>query len=114
MHRCFLKSLATALTLLTCAAWLPTQAQPSSVATPRTFPAQALRGELIIGNMPEVRLNGQAMRTTPGFRLYGHDGRLLMAHNFAGQSLQVNYVIEPSTQWLHQAWVLTPQEAARP
>ncbi len=110
---CFLRAFAAALALLIGAAWLPALAQPAPAAAgTRTFPANALRGKLVIGTMPEVTLNDQAMRTTPGFRLFGSDGKLLMAHHFAGQSLLVNYVIEPSTQWLPQAWVLTPEEAA--
>ena len=121
MHRCLPfplpRALAASLALLCAAAALPAQAQnaPSvtaATAGTRNFPPAALRGKLVIGAMPEVTLNGKAMRTTPGFRLFSTEGRLLMAHTLAGQNLLVNYVIEPSTQWLHTAWVLTPAEAA--
>lgn len=120
MHRCFpfpfLRALAGSLVLLAAAA-LPTQAQPvpavtAATAGTRNFPPDARRGKLVIGTMPEVKLDGKAMRTTPGFRLFSTEGRLIMAHTVAGQNLLVNYVIEPSTQWLHTAWVLTPEEAA--
>ena len=30
--------------------------------------------------------------------------------NYAGQKLLVGYVIEPQTQGLHTAWILTPAE----
>ncbi|MEG1771513.1 MAG: hypothetical protein RR311_23730 [Comamonas sp.] len=121
MHRClrfpFLRARAASFALLACAAVLPAQAQnaPAVTATTagtRNFPPAALRGKLVIGTMPEVTLNGKAMRTTPGFRLFSTEGRLVMAHTVTGQNLLVNYVIEPSTQWLHTAWVLTPEEAA--
>lgn len=126
MHRCLrlpfsracTARLATHLLLLAGAAWLPAQAQnapppaTAAAAGTRNFPPDAQRGKLVIGTMPEVTLNGKAMRTTPGFRLFSAEGRLLMAHQFAGQNLLVNYQIEPSTQWLHTAWVLTPEEAA--
>lgn len=121
MHRCLPfplpRALAASLALLCAAAALPAQAQnaPSvtaATAGTRNFPPDAQRGKLVIGTMPEVTLNGKAMRTTPGFRLFSTEGRLLMAHTLAGQNLLVNYVIEPSTQWLHTAWVLTPAEAA--
>ena len=121
MHRCLhspsLRARAIGCMLLASAAWLPAQAQnaPSvtaATAGTRNFPPAALRGKLVIGTMPEVTLNGKAMRTTPGFRLFSTEGRLVMAHTVAGQNLLVNYVIEPSTQWLHTAWVLTPEEAA--
>lgn len=120
MHRClrfpFLRALAGSLVLLGAAA-PPAQAQPApavtaTTASTRNFPPDAMRGKLVIGSMPEVTLNGKVMRTTPGFRLFSAEGRLIMAHQLAGQSLLVNYQIEPSTQWLHTAWVLTPEEAA--
>ncbi len=120
MHRClqspFLRALAGSLVLLAAAA-PPAQAQPApavsaTAAGTRNFPPDARRGKLVIGTMPEVKLDGKAIRTTPGFRLFSTEGRLLMAHTLAGQNLLVNYVIEPSTQWLHTAWVLTPEEAA--
>jgi hypothetical protein len=103
--------------LLLAAAALPAQAQNAPTVTAatagtRNFPPAALRGTLVIGTMPDVQLNGKPLRTTPGFRLFSADGRLLMGHTLAGQKLLVNYVIEPSTQWLHTAWVLTPEEAA--
>jgi len=119
MHRCLPLPLsrAFAASCVLLAAALPAQAQNAPTVTAatagtRNFPPDAQRGKLVIGTMPEVTLNGKPMRTTPGFRLFSTEGRLLMAHTLAGQSLLVNYQIEPSTQWLHAAWVLTPQEAA--
>ena len=124
MHRCFHFSRAHALAascVLLATAWLPVQAQAQAQPAPavaataagtRNFPPDAQRGKLVIGTMPEVMLNNKPMRTTPGFRLFSAEGRLLMAHQLAGQNLLVNYQIEPSTQWLHTAWVLTPAEAA--
>ena len=121
MHRClrspFLRAFATSGMLLATAAAPPAQAQPTAAVTAtasgtRNFPPAAQRGKLAIGTMPEVMLNGKPIRTTPGFRLFSTEGRLIMAHTLAGQNLLVNYVIEPSTQWLHTAWILTPEEAA--
>lgn len=77
----------------------------------RSFPDVAQRGEMVVNTMPEVTLNGKKIRTSPGFRLFDAKNRLVFGHTLQGQKLTVNYVIEPSTQWLHQAWVLTPEEA---
>ena len=86
-------------------------AQAQGTATPaRNFPETAQRGELLITAMPEVTLNGKTIRTTPGFRLFDAKNHLVFANTLQGQRLTVNYVIEPSTQWLHQAWILTPEE----
>jgi hypothetical protein len=76
----------------------------------RSFPDTAQRGELLISAMPEVALNGKKIRTTPDFRLFNARNQLVLAHTLQGQKFAVNYVIEPSTQWLSQAWILTPEE----
>jgi hypothetical protein len=76
----------------------------------RNFPPEAQFGELQVGNFPEVTLNGAAIRTTPGFRLFSPERTLVFASSYQGQKLAVGYVIEPQTQWLHTAWILTPAE----
>lgn len=100
---------------LACALWgglVAPAALAQGAATPaRNFPETALRGELQITAMPEVTLNGKTIRTTPGFRLFDAKNHLVFANTLQGQRFTVNYVIEPSTQWLHQAWILTPEEA---
>ena len=61
-------------------------------------------------NFPEVAINGTAIRTTPGFRLFSRERSIVFASNYAGQKMLVGYVIEPQTQGLHTAWILTPAE----
>lgn len=77
---------------------------------PRIFPVETQFAELTITDFPEVAINGQTIRTTPGFRLFTPDRTLVMAHNLQGQKFPVAFVIEPSTQWLHTAWILSPSE----
>lgn len=79
----------------------------------RNFPATALFGELTITNFPEVAINGKSILTTPGFRLFSQERSIVFAHNYAGQKMLVGYVIEPQTQGLHTAWILTPAEIAQ-
>ena len=76
----------------------------------RNFPPTAQFGELTITNFPEVAINGTAIRTTPGFRLFSQERTLVFASNYAGQKMLVGYVIEPQTEGLHTAWILTPAE----
>ena len=76
----------------------------------RNFPPTAMFGELSITNFPEVAINGTAIRTTPGFRLFSQERTIVFASNYAGQKMLVGYVIEPQTQGLHTAWILTPAE----
>lgn len=84
------------------------QATPAGT---RSFPDTALRGVMQIAPLPELTINGKRLRTTPGFRLFDAQNRLVFAHTLQGQTFTVNYVIESSTGWLHQVWLLTPEEA---
>ena len=117
MNRCLLPSLMAAPLLaaaITCAAHtaLPTVQTALAAAQPgqRNFPSHAQRGILRIDQMPYVQLNGQTIRTAPGFRLFSADNQLILAHTIHDQSLQVVYVKEANTNWLLTAWILTPEE----
>ena len=85
-------------------------AQSLPTDEPRNFPPTAQFGELTVTNFPEVAINGTAIRTTPGFRLFSRERSIVFAGNYAGQKMLVGYVIEPQTQGLHTAWILTPAE----
>ena len=78
----------------------------------RNFPPQTQFGELVVtSRFPEIEIDGKAIRTTPGFRLFSPERTLVQAPNYQGSKLVVGYVIEPQTQWVHQAWILTKAEA---
>ena len=120
MTRCLLASVFLAPVL---ALALPGQAQPSlpevqtapsniPKASYRNFPSHVQYGVLRIDQIPRAEINGQPIRTAPGFRLFSADNKLIFAHSVQGQALRVAYVREASTQWLLTAWILTPDEAA--
>ncbi len=79
---------------------------------PRRFPGHALRGELVVTQPPEVRLNGRADRLAPGARIHGRDGFRALSGTLVGERLAVHYTRDLSGQ-LFDIWVLTPQELAR-
>lgn len=119
MNRCTTSSLrpslrrrllGSALLAAAASASLPTLAQGLPSNDTRNFPPSAMFGELTVTNFPEVAINGTAIRTTPGFRLFSQERTVVFAHNYAGQKMLVGYVIEPQTQGLHTAWILTPAE----
>lgn len=101
MLRCVV--LAAAL----CAATLPALAQ-----MPRAFPATALRGELQIGQPPEVQLNGEPARLAPGARIRGDNNMLQMSGALAGQLLVVHYTRD-ADGLLRDVWVLTAVERTK-
>ena len=102
MTRC-----ARLLAGLVALAALTTQAQ-----TVRNFDAQALRGDLVVMQPPELRLNGQPARLAPGARIRGANNMLVMSGEIMGQRLLVNYALDINGQVLN-VWVLTPAEATR-
>ncbi|MEX8193310.1 hypothetical protein [Comamonas guangdongensis] len=115
MNRCTTSPLsrrlfATTLLVAAAGASLPASSQGLPSDEPRNFPPTAQFGELTVTNFPEVAINGSPVRTTPGFRLFSQERSLVFASNYAGQKLLVGYVIEPQTQGLHTAWILTPAE----
>lgn len=78
----------------------------------RPFPSNALRGELVVTQPPEVLLNGQAARLSPGSRIRGQNNMLQLSGGLVGQKLVVNYTLDP-LGLVHNVWVLTDDEKAR-
>lgn len=81
-------------------------------AQTRPFPGNALRGDIVFTQPPEIVLNGQPSRLAPGARIRGTDNMLLLSGRVAGQRLIVNYTLDKLGQPL-DVWVLTLEEAAR-
>lgn len=94
---------------------LPTVQTRLPLAQPghRHFPSHAQMGVLRIAQIPNAQINGQAVRTAPGFRLFSADNKLIFAHTVLNQDLQVVYAKEASTEWLLTAWILSPEEIAQ-
>ncbi len=112
MNRCLYPShrlFCGLVALLICASWLP---QTVSAQPVRPFPAAARRAMLEVTTPPNVLLNGQAERLSPGARIKGPNNQLLMSAALAGQSVLVHYVRNAQGQ-LHQVWVLSAAEAAQ-
>lgn len=98
-----LRAATIALALLTA---LPACAQL------RSFPAQALRGELQVQMPPEVQLNGEPARLAPGVRIRGTNNLIVMSASVAGQPLVVNYTRD-TYGLVKDIWVLTESERSR-
>ena len=76
----------------------------------RPFPANALRGTLQVTQPPEVLLNGQTARLSPGARIRGVNNLLVVSGALVGQSLVVNYVRDAQGM-VHEVWLLNATEA---
>jgi hypothetical protein len=86
------------------------QAQQASASPVREFPKAALRGVLVVTSPPDVKLDGQADRLSPGARIRGPQNGLLLSGSLVGQELLVNY-LRDGAGLISQVWVLTPDEA---
>lgn len=78
---------------------------------PRNFPANALRGTLVVTQPPLITLDGQAAQLSPGARIKNADNLLVLSGQLVGQPLTVNYTREPHGL-VHEVWILTEAEAA--
>ena len=76
----------------------------------RNFPASAKRAVLQVTYPPEVLLNGKAARLSPGARIKGVNNLLVLSGTLAGQSVTVNYVLDP-LGLVHEVWILNATEA---
>lgn len=76
----------------------------------RTFPPKALRGQLEVVAPPNILINGQPQRLSPGARIKGTNNLIVMSASLVGKKLLVNYVTEPQGL-IHEVWILNPAEA---
>ena len=76
----------------------------------RPFPPAAKRATLQVTYPPEILLNGQAARLSPGARIRGTNNMLVLSASLAGQTLLVNYV-KDAQGMVHEVWVLNATEA---
>ena len=104
MFRC--PALAFALAIATAAPHAAAQQQQA-----RNFPQNALRGELVVVNPPEVRLNGKPARLSPGARIRGQNNFLVLTGSVDSAKTLVHYTLDNDGA-LREVWILRPEEAA--
>ena len=103
MYRCVVTLAVLASSLMAAA--------PGHAQTHRTFPAQALRGELVITQFPDALINGKAARLAPGARVKSDTNLWVPPAGLAGQKLVVHYTVEGSGLVM-DVWVLNAVELA--
>jgi hypothetical protein len=122
MNRCFkAPALGFSATLLTIGALglthFASMAQSIPYAEPpvRPFPVAAVRATMVVTQPPEVLIDGQPARLSPGARIRGANNMLVMSGAIVGNTYLVNMVRDP-LGLVHDVWILTPAEArlARP
>ena len=109
MHRVGHRLLHTALLIGLSAMAAASSAQD----VPRRFPASAKAGTLEVTAPPNVQINGQAARLSPGARIKSPDNLLVLSGSLVGRRLPVAYVRDPHGL-VHEVWILSPAETNAP
>ncbi len=77
----------------------------------RNFPEGTLRGQFMVVAAPEIQLDGQADRLSPGARIRSAENMVVTTGAITGQNLLVNYTRDPAGL-VREVWVLTATEAS--
>jgi hypothetical protein len=76
----------------------------------RQFPAEALRGTLVVLQPPAITLDGAPARLSPGSRIREANNMFVLSAALVNREVTVNYTLEPSGL-VHNVWILTEAEA---
>jgi len=77
----------------------------------RNFPVGTLRGKFMVVAAPEIRLDGQPDRLSPGARIRSAENMVVTTGAITGQNLLVNYTRDPAGL-VREVWILTATEAS--
>jgi hypothetical protein len=100
MYRCAMTALAAAALIA-----------PAAAQVQRNFPQSALRGEMVVGNPPEILLNGKPGRLAPAARIRGQNNMIELSGSLAGARLLVHYTLD-GNGLVKDVWILRPEELA--
>ncbi len=78
----------------------------------RSAPADVKPARLVVTAPPQITLDGQPDRLSPGARIRGTNGLMLLSGSVAGQTLPVVYRRD-AAGLVHEVWVLTEDEYAK-
>lgn len=78
----------------------------------RTAPADVKPARLVVTAPPEIRLNGQPERLSPGARIRNTQNMMVLSGSIAGQEHPVVYRRDGVGN-VHEVWLLTEDEYAR-
>ncbi|VWX58163.1 conserved exported hypothetical protein [Burkholderiales bacterium 8X] len=102
--------LAACLLVSNTASAQPVQTQEEAARGGRNFPVGTLRGKFMVLNWPEIELDGQVERLSPGARIRNEQQMMVMPAAITGQKFLVNYTRD-AAGLVREVWVLTPNEA---
>lgn len=78
----------------------------------REAPRNVVPARMAVGNPPEITLDGEPARLSPGARIRDVRNMQVLSASLAGQSVPVVYRKEIGGL-VHDVWILTPEEFAK-
>lgn len=78
----------------------------------REAPRNVVPARMAVGNPPEITLDGEPARLSPGARIRDVRNMQVLSASLAGQSVPVVYRKEIGGL-VHDVWILTPEEFAQ-
>lgn len=109
MKRCFFCHGLAVFVLSLAAGMLVNLSTASAQMATRQFPPTVKRGIMIVTAPPEIRINGTAMRMSPGVRIRGPNNMLVMSGALIGQQYAVTYLVEAQGM-VREVWILSQAE----
>jgi hypothetical protein len=86
--------------------------QAALAAPPRTFPANAQRGTVSGSIYPQVLINDQVQRLSPGAKIFSRQNLIIMPSTLLNKVYAVNYTVDKQG-YIDRVWILTDEEIAQ-
>jgi hypothetical protein len=80
-----------------------------AMAAPRSFPANAKRGVLTADVFPQVVIDGQIQRLSPGAKIISQKNTIVMTSVLMNNAYTVNYTVD-AQGFIDRIWILTDEE----
>jgi len=81
----------------------------AQIPAERNFPENTRRGVLNMSKYPDVLINGKAVNTAPGLRIYDDENLFVSPTQITGNYIIINY-LEDNFGDVSKIWVLTDTE----
>jgi hypothetical protein len=110
MNRCFGARRAFTVFLALAGLWLALPSQSQGIR--REAPKDVVLGLMVVVAPPQITINGQPDRLSPGSRIRDLNNMLVLSGGIVGKSLPVVYRRD-AAGLVHEAWILTADEYAK-
>ena len=83
-----------------------------ALATPRSFPPDVKRATMRSSIFPQVLIDGNIRRLSPGAKIIGKQNTIIMHASLMNNVFIVNYTVD-AQGYINRVWILTDEEQAQ-